>query len=166
MSNKKHLEYLSMAYQYAMKNSTDPSTQVGALLVDDEDTIWMLASNHFPEGVTETKERWERPIKYKYVEHAERNLIYKAAKHGIPTEGKTLYCTWYACADCARAIIQAGIKKVVGHQFMIDNTPEHWRESIDEAFKMLEEAVVECIYVPGDVGDVEILFNGELVRPH
>jgi dCMP deaminase len=49
------------------------------------------------------------------MEHAERDAIYKAAFVGMQTEGATLYVPWFACADCARAIIAAGITRVVGN---------------------------------------------------
>ncbi|MFX8778102.1 deaminase, partial [Acinetobacter baumannii] len=87
--------------------------------------------------------RWERPLKYQFVEHAERNSIFHAAREGSKLAGSTMYCPWYACADCARAIIQAGIKEVVGHQKCFDLTPGHWKESIANAFQMFEEAGVK-----------------------
>src|SRR5687768_3524816 len=119
---------LQAAYFHASKYSTDPNTQNAAVLIDDmpsgfDDSgryilskkIVASGANHFPDGVKELPERWERPIKYSYVEHAERNCIYSAAKRGIKTDGLVMYCPWFACADCARAIIQAGIAEVVGH---------------------------------------------------
>mgnify|MGYP003542669025 CR=1 FL=1 len=157
------LDYLKKAYEIAIQYSTDKSTQNGALLVSSEGEILCSAANNFPSGVKETLERWERPTKYSFVEHAERNVIYKAAKFGIKTEGLTMYCPWFACADCGRAIIQAGIKKVIGHEVHEEHTHKSWLESIAIASKMFDEAGIEYKYVSGRIG-LNILRNGHLIE--
>ena len=159
------LDGIRRAYYAAELFSTDPNTQNGAILVSKSGTVLGAEANHFPYKIMETDERWERPLKYKYVEHAERNIILYAAKMGIATLGKKIYCPWYACTDCARAIIQAGIGEVVGHQTTIDNTPERWMGEIELALSMLTEAGVKYRFVKGELGDVEIRFNGEILRP-
>lgn len=160
------LKWLRYAYRYAAENSTDPSTQNGAVLVGyDRNVALMEAANCFPEGVAETDERWTRPLKYSYVEHAERNLIYKCAKYGIITQGLILYVPWYACAECARAIIQAGIKEVVGHKPMFDMTMERWKDSIALAHGMLDEAGVHHRVVEGGIGELVLRFDGSVWRP-
>ena len=72
------------AYQIAV-HSPDPSTQNGAILINQKGNIVSEAWNAFPAGVKYSPERWERPLKYKIIEHAERNAIFQAAKHGIKT---------------------------------------------------------------------------------
>ena len=158
--------YLKQAYIHA-SNSTDPSTQNGAVLFHPRNGIVLGACNGFPSDVQETEERWERPEKYCYVEHAERNLIYKAARKGIPTEGMMMCCPWYCCTDCARAIIQAGIIKVIGHQEAYDKTPRRWRKSSEKGIAMLREAGIECVYWSGKVGEdlFPIRFNGKTFYP-
>jgi dCMP deaminase len=157
------LDYIKEAYLIAKDFSTDPSTQNGAILVDKDGPIVALGANHFPQGVKDIPERWVRPLKYSYVEHAERNAIYDAAKNGTATKGLVMYCPWFACTDCARAIIQAGITKVVGH-----DTPIHgegsksWQDSIKIANTMLDEAGIEYYNVKGTVG-LEIRFNEAVV---
>ena len=79
-------ELLRMAYEEG-KNSHDTSTQNGALLVDDCLRVVLSDHNRFPNGVNQDDDRWKRPAKYKYIEHAERNVIYRAAKDGIKTHG-------------------------------------------------------------------------------
>lgn len=70
--------------------------------------------NGFPRGVNDDiDERHDRPAKYKWTEHAERNAIYNAARNGVDLYGSTLYVPFFPCADCARGIIQAGIAVVV-----------------------------------------------------
>ena len=164
--------YLRFAYETAHKFSTDPSTQVGAVIVKADqytDDVQMCAhANCFPKGVQETEERWERPIKYSYVEHAERNVIYAAARQGFATQDCVMYAPWFACADCARAIIQAGIVEVVG-----DARPNkmmsadcRWRETIEIAYGMFDEAGVKYRHIDEDLGlDFQLRFGGKLWTP-
>jgi len=89
-------ELLHKAYEVALK-SKDPSTQNGALIIVALDEPFragaVLASdcNRFPDGVIETSERWERPLKYEYIEHAERNSIFTAARKGVPSQRLRAY---------------------------------------------------------------------------
>lgn len=158
------LDYLRLAYQAAAK-SPDPSTQNGALLVDDAGGIIAYECNRFPNGVHDHEDRWIRPRKYAFIEHAERNVIYDAARRGFQTATLIMYCCWFACADCARAIIQAGISEVVGHDYELHHTAPHWKETIQIADMMLTEAGVKFRRVPDKIGGVKIRFNGELVEP-
>lgn len=158
-------QYLTLAYQYAQQFSTDQSTQNGAVLVPAESYSRLgleliYGANHFPKGVKESPERWERPTKYAFVEHAERNAIYAAAKAGVSTDQATMFVPWFACSDCARAIIQAGIKEVVGHDTPVHSEANpHWKESIQNALDMLDEAGVKYRYYSEPL-NLEILFNG------
>jgi dCMP deaminase len=139
MDENKDLFYLRIAVELAQTQSDDPHTQNGAVLVTPRgDPVG--AANGFPAGVVAHDARRERPTKYSYIEHAERNAIYTAARRGVPTKGATLYCPWFACADCARAIICAGVKEVVG----LAHPPahSHWKESCDRGDEMLREAGV------------------------
>lgn len=165
MNERKLLE---LAYEQAMEFGTDPSTQNGALIVNDNGDVLAAGANHFPKGVQNLPERWERPLKYQFVEHAERNAIFAAARLGVSTQGKIMVCPWFACSDCARAIIQAGIKLVIGHQFPFDLTPDHWKDSIKVAWQMLDEAKVETRMYVGKISDTDsitIRFNGKPVHP-
>jgi dCMP deaminase len=158
-----------MAYRIAENLSTDPSTQNGAILVNPHTGfIVSHGANHFPRCVKETPERWERPLKYSYVEHAERNCIYLAAQMGVPTNGIIMYCPWFACADCARAIIQAGIAEVVGHDYNQDGSvgsSSRWTDSVEIGDQMLTEAGVKFRRLPGKIGGVKIRFNGGILEP-
>jgi dCMP deaminase len=157
-------DLLRRAYEYAAEHSTDPSTWNGAVIFQNEKPFYraIFGANHFPKGVKETPERWERPLKYSYVEHAERNAIYAAARVGMKTQGATMFCPWFACDNCARAIIQAGIVKVVGLQKPFSITPPHWTASIDIANEMLAEAGIIMEIIDVELG-IEVLFNGQKV---
>lgn len=165
--------WLLECYKIA-KNSPDPSTQNGAMIVSeawilsqdvDKQLVLGAACNTFPEGVENKPERLRRPLKYSMVEHAERGAVYDAAASGNCTQGATMFVPWFACADCARAIIGAGITHVVGHKVMMDKTPPHWRESIKTAFDMMKEADIYYELIDGKIGGPELLFNGEIWIP-
>lgn len=139
--------YMYDAYLVAQA-SPDPSTQNGAILFTRHGDAIAADCNHFPKGVEYLPERWERPLKYKVIEHAERNSIYAAARSGWSTQGGTLVVPCAACSDCARGIIQAGIARLVRHQQASDRSaksPGNWLEDILVADQMLKEAGVEII---------------------
>jgi dCMP deaminase len=94
--------------------SKDPHTQVGAIIVGPDNNIRATGFNSFPRGIRDdVPERLERPEKYMWIEHAERNAIYSAAKCGVPLDGSRIYIRILPCMDCGRAIIQTGITEVV-----------------------------------------------------
>ena len=91
--------------------SKDPSTKVGAVIARQDRTIESMGYNGFPRGVMDTIDRYaNREEKYKLVVHAEANAILGARGS---VEGMTLYCTLFPCCECAKLIIQSGIKEVV-----------------------------------------------------
>jgi dCMP deaminase len=157
-------ELLRKAYETAT-HSHDPSTQNGALLIDDSGTIIQEDCNRFPDGVAETVERWEKPLKYKIIEHAERNVIFKSCKNQSITQGMTMVCPWAACSDCARAIIQSGIKRLITHKQAHEKSPEFWQKEIEVAFLMMKEAGVEVFMYDGPVGGPEVLHSGQKWNP-
>lgn len=158
------LRLLKLACLMAKNYSTDPLTQNGAIIVTRHmDTV--RAANNFARGVNNYLERWERPTKYYYVEHAERNVIYEAARLGIATAGGTMYCPLAACADCARAIIQAGIIRLVRRPH--DTTmPARWVATCEAGDIQLREAgvVITELTEPFE-NDFFILRNGEWINP-
>jgi len=127
--------------------SKDRSTKVGAVIVGPDNEVRSVGYNGFPRGVLDDIEhRHERPTKYLFAEHGERNAIYNAARVGIPTKGCTLYVTsnpskFPPCADCARAIIQAGIVRVVQEKLDHDSdAAKRWADSSAATFEMFYEA--------------------------
>ena len=145
--------YLRHAYQYAMSCSKDPSTQLGAILVKPQVGVIAWGVNGLPDRIKDTEDKWQYPKKSIYIEHAERNVIYKCVERGINTSGLIMYCPWFSCVDCARAIIQAGITKVIGHQDMFDIMPDRWKESCEKGINMLKEAGIVCVCWEGSVGE-------------
>lgn len=156
--------FMGLLLYHAGGYSEDPSTQNAALLYNpadlhDETIVNTLAVNSFPRGVKALPERWERPLKWAYVEHAERNSIYEAAIRGFSTYGLTMVSPWAACADCARAIIQAGVLELI--TLHPDPIPiERWDESIQIGLGMLDEAGVKVTYVDPPPGEFSLLRDG------
>lgn len=157
-------DLLRKSYELAM-DSRDPSTQNGAILVDGEGGIVASGVNNFPRGITESAERWGRPLKYKIVEHAERNAIYDAAGRGIRTAGRTMVCCWAPCCDCARAIINSGIERLVTHKQALDRSPESWAADIALAETLLREGGVEFVKWDGHVGAPPCRHSGQVWNP-
>lgn len=154
---------LLRAYNHANELSPDPSTKNGAVLIGCQGDILTFGVNRFPTGVAETQSRLtDKEIKYRLVVHAENGAIFNAAKHGRIVAGATLYCPFYACSECAKAIIQSGVKRIVGHAQLMALASKHttWVESIVDAWEMLHEAGVQCDLYDGVVG-VTTRFNGQ-----
>jgi len=124
--------------------SKDRSRQTGAVIVDERNVLVSIGWNGFPRNINDyLHERHERPAKYKWTEHAERNAIYNAAANGHPTKNCTMYLPWYPCADCARAIIQSGITKIVCVE--PDWNDHIWAENFKVVKEMLDESEIEVI---------------------
>ena len=131
--------------------SKDPSTKTGAVVVGPDKEIRATGYNGLVRGVNDNvSERMERPTKYDFFEHAERNAIFNACLTGTQLKGCTIFCTLTPCTDCARAIIQAGIKEVVTYKYELsDNDPKNtWRDKLNYSAEMFAEAGVNYIALP------------------
>ncbi|HIW86274.1 MAG TPA: dCMP deaminase family protein [Candidatus Eubacterium faecipullorum] len=108
--------FMGVALLSAMR-SKDPNTQVGACIVNDDNRIVSVGYNGFPRGCSDEDFPWERSAdnqndtKYPFVCHAELNAILNS--NGIGVKGSRIYVALFPCNECAKAIIQAGIKEIV-----------------------------------------------------
>jgi len=135
--------FLSLAKEVSTW-SKDPSTQVGAVLVNKDKIVVGMGYNGFARGVDDSEERYNnRELKYKYVCHAEVNAIINA---GHAAKGCTLY-VYPAfvmppiCNDCCKYAIQAGVKEIVGHKADENSeVAQRWKESILISRNMCLEA--------------------------
>lgn len=149
-------DWMADVYKFA-QHSPDPSTQNAAMLFSPDGAIISYDCNRFPSGVEYTDERWERPLKYEVIEHGERNAIYQAAMQGSSTRNTVMVAPWAACADCARAIIQSGVKRLVRHKQSTERGQgRNWDGSISIADVMLHEAGVEIIDLDWTFGDADL----------
>ena len=107
-------EYFMGVAKLAARRSKDPSTQVGACIVSPEDIIISTGYNGMPKGCSDDEFPWDREgeeTKYPYVVHAELNAILNA--NGRDLRGSRVYVALFPCNECAKAIIQSGVKEVV-----------------------------------------------------
>ena len=111
-------EYFMALAKLSSKRSKDPSTQVGACIVSDDNRILSIGYNGAPNGFDDSKFPWKREgdpkeTKYFYVVHAERNAIlnYRGSRKDLETA--KIYVDLFPCNECAKEIIQSGIKEVV-----------------------------------------------------
>lgn len=121
--------------------SKDRSRKVGCVIVGpDAREIRSVGYNGFPRGINDNVDaRHERPAKYLWVEHAERNAVFNAARHGASLEGCTIYVQFFPCPDCARAIIQTGIRELVAPEPDWDES----RWNVKTSMEMLSESGVK-----------------------
>ena len=146
-SDKWNKRFMEVAFLIASW-SKDPSTKTGAVIVGPDKEIRATGYNGPVRGVDDdVPERFERPTKYDFFEHAERNALYNACLTGVSVKGCVMYATHAPCVDCARAIIQAGIKTVITNKIIIDDkTPQNtWRDKLSVSAQMFKEAGVEYI---------------------
>lgn len=128
--------------------SHDPGTKVGCVLVQDRR---MIASgyNGFPSTLSDSLELYkDRDYKLAVTVHAEANAILNAAKNGAKTQSCTAYVTFPPCSQCAAALIQAGVEKVICPDPA--TAPERWRASFKLANEMLYQSGVKLFYYSED----------------
>ena len=129
------------------KKSKDQSTQIGAVIVGPDNEIRSTGYNSFPRGLNDDlQERQERPEKYYWIEHAERNALYNAAKIGVSTKNCTMYLNCgIPCCDCTRGIINSGISKIYVCETDITKS-QHWVEHSLRSKIMLNESNVNVLH--------------------
>lgn len=140
-----HSYFIQMAKLCASK-SKDRSTKTGAVVVGPDKEIRSTGYNGFPRFVNDKIEsRYERPQKYSFTEHAERNCIYNAARIGVSLKDCTLYFNYtpHICSDCARAIIQSGIVMIIGSSELFPGKGEQWGNSVKIAYEMFREVQIQ-----------------------
>ena len=106
--------FMGLAHLSGLR-SKDPNTQVGAVIVDENNRVVSIGYNGFPSGVSDDEFPWGREggvldTKYAFVVHAELNAILNSQRS---VRGCSLYVSLFPCNECAKAIIQAGIKRII-----------------------------------------------------
>lgn len=161
-------QYLAEAYALA-ENSPDKSNQNGAVVYRG---LYKIGEgfNHFYPGVPATQ---ERPAKYE-ITHAEEDACFSCAKSSLAVDHSAImYCPWAACKRCARAIIGAGIRRLVVHRERWDtfvhtrNEGHTWQPDVDEALQWLRHTVEITIF-EGPIPEYQgrgINLNGRLWNP-
>jgi dCMP deaminase len=151
-------EFFMGAAMLCAERSKDPNTQVGACIVNDENRILSVGYNGFPAGCDDNVFPWDRcgddpyDTKYLYVCHAELNAILNC--RGRSLAGSRIYVALFPCNECAKAIIQAGIKEVIYLSDKYHDTP-----STIASRRMLEAAGVVCSCFKPTKGQLVLCFN-------
>ena len=137
----KYQKYMNIAR--AVAELSKDETKVGAIVLGTTKEIRSLGYNGAPRGCAadEDERKDGRPEKYFWFSHAELNAITNAARVGTPLDGCTIMVTHFPCMDCARAIVQAGITKVVVAE-MNSQFKERWREHIVRSRRLFSECNV------------------------
>ncbi len=149
MSIRWDLKFMGLARHIAGW-SKDQSRGVGCVIVGPYNEVRTTGYNGFPRGIDDSVEaRHQRPAKYSWTEHSERNAIFNAARTGVRVEGCRLYVTTlYPCVDCARAIVQSGIASV--HCVPPDFSDPVWGDQFRIAQMMFQEGGVSVSHPEQD----------------
>ncbi len=148
MKRKDYIEwdayFMGVAELSAMR-SKDPNTQVGACIVNQKKRIVGIGYNGFPIGLSDDDYPWESEgnflnTKYPYVVHAEPNAILNST---VSLDDATLYVTLFPCHECAKLIIQSGIREIV---YAANKYQEE--ESVKASMRMLQDAGVSLRQMP------------------
>jgi len=139
--------FMGLAHLSALR-SKDPNTQVGACIVAADNKVVSIGYNGMPRGCSDNEFPWEREggfldTKYAFVVHAELNAILNSPR---PVKDCTLYVSLFPCNECAKAIIQSGIRKIVYESDKYDGT-----EGNVASKKMLRKAGVELVQLSYEV---------------
>ena len=139
--------FMGLAHLSALR-SKDPNTQVGACIVDNENKVVSIGYNGMPRGCQDDKMPWEREggfltTKYAYVVHAELNAILNSPRS---VKNCTLYVSLFPCNECAKAIIQSGIKKLVYESDKYNGTDGNVASK-----RMLNDAGIELVQLGYEV---------------
>lgn len=161
MRRDKAIKFYKLAKCMADIFSKDDSTKVGAILLRSNTLeILTMGYNGMPRGINENiTARWQRPLKYKLVEHAERNAIYNGARSGTSLQGSICVVTLFPCSDCARGLIQSGVKMIVSLNLNdIGDTErlKRWKTEWDESLWMLKEAGINILFLNLDEIDYSL----------
>lgn len=154
-------EYFMGVSLLSAMRSKDPSTQVGACIVSDENKIMSVGYNGFPRGCSDDEFPWERSAensndtKYPFVCHAELNAILNAG--GQDLRGARIFVALFPCNECAKAIIQSGIKEVIYISDKYADTP-----GTIASKKMFNAAGVKLTHFKSDK-NINISFDEKLV---
>lgn len=146
--------FMAMAHLAAFR-SKDPNTQVGACIVNANKRVVGLGYNGLPRGCEDDTYSWEREgefleTKYPYVVHAELNAILNSI---LNLDGCTIYVSLFPCNECAKAIIQSGIRRVIYESDKYDGTPGNLASK-----RMFHDAGVICQPLQASV-DVDVVVH-------
>lgn len=155
---------LAIAYAVAAA-SPDPSNQNGAVILEDRTKrILTVGCNEVPGMSFTPEELSDREWKLRHIEHAERRAILRLI--GLTCQGPlTMFSPWAPCCDCAKAMLQAGIRSLIVHQPRMALTPERWLADVNAGLEILHREGVEITRVAGPISAGTIRVEGKQWSP-
>jgi len=150
-------EYFMGVAMLAACRSKDPNTQVGACIVSPDNVIISTGYNGLPNGCSDDEYPWDREgeeTKYPFVVHAELNAILNSG--GRRLDGARLYVALFPCNECAKAIIQSGIREIFYLSDKYANTP-----SVRHSKRMLDSAGVRYQQLTPRLDSITLNFNAQ-----
>jgi len=139
MDNKRWMERARYVAESLSNNVAGRKTSV--VFVNDDNIEILVDANRLSPSIAQLQERFWGPSRYNFVEHAERNAVYYAAKHGLSLKGTTAYLPWFPCVDCARCLALVGVKRMVCVEPDWDDPKYSFRDA--EAFLRESGVIVE-----------------------
>ena len=140
-------QYFMGLAHYVSIRSHDEQTKVGCVVVNKDNHILSMGYNGFPRSVDDAPEKYlNAKTKAILVVHAEANMIYNATYSGVCLDGATLYVYGLpVCGECAKAIAQVGIKRVVSPDDL--NVPEKWACSTENSLNLFKEIGIQYDFI-------------------
>ena len=154
--------FMTMAYLVASK-SKDKRTHIGAVVVGPNKEIRSTGYNSFVRNLNDSApNRQQRPEKYFWFEHAERNAIYNATLMGVSLKDCVMYTNGIPCMDCARGIVQSKILEVIVDKTWDSGSSERWRENSKRTLEMFKETGVALRYHKPNFIDIKKFNDGKI----
>lgn len=153
--------FMTMAY-LAASESMDQRAHIGAIVVGPYGEVRSTGYNGFVRGLNDdVPERQEKPEKFYWFEHAERNAIYNATLIGVSLKDCIMYTNGMPCMDCARGVIQSGIREVVIDGKWNEDNSEKWREQSRRSLEMFKEIGLEIRSYDGPFIELRKFHHGK-----
>lgn len=155
--------FMTMAYLVASM-SKDQKTHIGAVIIGPNKEVRSVGFNSFPRGINDDlDQRQEKPEKYYWFEHGERNAIYNATLMGVSLKDCVLYTSGIPCMDCARGIVQSGIKEVVVDDAWNKTNSLKWQEHAQRTQQLFLEAGIGLRFWQGQLVPIVKFNGGEII---
>ena len=155
--------FMNLVYLIAMR-SEDPMTKIGAVIVSSDNVLISSGYNGLPRGVVATPERLQRPTKYPFMVHGEANALHLAGRRGQSCEGAKLYTQGLPCTECAKAIIQHGISKIIIDKDYTITNSEKWEQEAKISKEMFDDARIPIQSIKVELVDIFGICNGKRIK--
>lgn len=160
MERNKAIKFYKLAKYAADLFSKDPNTKVGCVCIEPNSLhIKSFGYNGFPRKLVENETKWSKDNKYPYVVHAEMNMICNASLNGVSLQNSILITTMFPCNECAKLLIQSGIKTIISKKPNMSSSK--WGESFKISQDMFKELNIEIIILEDDEINEIIIINDD-----